>query len=102
MLQELPLRPSRPHMEFSNQSLKSLGEVQKNWRDGIINSISRLEEHTVIFSHFMVINCVVGWLEKKTQMVSFYPDNCSVTKIEIGNNTIKLVTKGEELKTIVQ
>jgi len=44
----------------------------------------------------------VGWLEKKTQMVSFYPDNCSVTKIEIDDNTIKLVTKGEELKTIVQ
>jgi len=83
-------------------NVADLGEVQKNWRDGIINSISRLEEHTVIFSHFMVINCVVGWLEKRSQMVSFYPDNCSITKIEIDDNTIKLVTKGEELKTIVQ
>ena len=30
-------------------NVADLGEVQKNWRDGIINSISRLEEHTVIF-----------------------------------------------------
>jgi len=55
-----------------------------------------------IFTHFMVINCLVSWLENKETMVNFYPDNCSITKLEISNSLVRLSKKGEELKTIVQ
>ena len=46
-----------------------------------------------IFTHFMVINCLVSWLENKETMVSFYPDNCSITKLEISNGLVNLSKK---------
>ncbi len=84
-----------------NKNVSDFDKAQKDWRNDIINAISKLQENTVIFSHFTVINCVAGWLENKPLLVSFYPDNCSITKIELNENGIDLVTKGAELKTIV-
>lgn len=82
--------------------LADLEAPQMAWRDKIIESINDLNKHTLIFSHFMVINCVVGWLKQEEIVVNFYPDNCSVTKLSKTGNELKLNKLGDELTTVVQ
>ena len=79
-----------------------LGKPQQEWKKGIIQSISDIERDTIIFSHFMVINCIVGWITKSKKLVTFYPDNCSITKLSKKGEEITLTEKGQELTTIVQ
>lgn len=88
--------------EIFKVRVTELEQPQKEWRNTIIQSIQNIREDTIIFSHFMVINCAVGWLSNFDKLVSFYPDNCSVTKIVNRKRKLQLVQTGNELSTIVQ
>lgn len=50
----------------------------------------------------MVINCVVGWINNFDNLVGFYPDNCSITKIINRNGELELTQLGNELSTVIQ
>ena len=101
-----------PGIEMSQRSawLKEMFKVkvgdlespQQKWRSSIVHSIQDLREDTIIFSHFMVINCVVGWINNFDNLVGFYPDNCSITKILNHNGKLELTQVGNELSTVVQ
>ena len=86
---------------FNIDTIK-LENPQQEWKKGIIHSISDLETDTIIFSHLMVINCIVGWITVSKKLVSFFPDNCSITKLVKKEKEIILVEKGRELATTVQ
>ena len=88
--------------EIFKVSIAELEQPQQEWRNTIIQSIQNIQEDTIIFSHFMVINCAVGWLSNFDKLVGFYPDNCSVTKIVNRKGKLQLVQIGNELSTIVQ
>ena len=99
----IPLKERKEWLKnLFDKNLKSFEGVQENWMQLILKKIPSINQNTVIFTHFMVINCLVSWLENKETMVNFYPDNCSITKLEISNGLVSLSKKGEELKTIVQ
>ena len=49
----------------------------------------------------MVINIVVSTLKNDPRVVSFYPDNCSITEIENKEGKLKLISIGNELQTHV-
>ena len=49
----------------------------------------------------MVINIIVSHLTNNKEVVSFYPDNCSITKIEKENGEIRLINLGAQLQTII-
>ena len=85
-----------------NQSIGGLDEGLIAWRNEIIEAIQNIDRHTLVFSHFMVINCVVGWLNGQEKLVSFRPGYCSVTQIERTNNELKIIDSGNEMTTIVQ
>ena len=67
----------------------------------IIANLKDFTEPTIIFSHFMVINIVVSTLRNDPRVVSFYPDNCSITEIENNEGKLKLISIGNELQTQV-
>ena len=79
-----------------------LKNPQLEWREQIIKSLIDLKRHTLIFSHFMVINCVAGWIKQQEKVVNFYPNNCSITKISKKEEELELIKLGDELSTIVQ
>ncbi len=85
-----------------NSKVKELKEPQLKWRKSIIESLKQLEGDTIIFSHFMVINCVVGWIKNSEKFVFFNPDNCSVTKIRVEEGKFTIETLGKDLTTTVQ
>ena len=46
--------------EIFNKKISNLKKPQAEWRKNIIDKIWQIENPTVIFSHFMVINTIVG------------------------------------------
>ena len=60
-----------------------------------INKILSFKNETVIFTHFVVINNVIGKITNSKKVINFYPDNCSITEIGIENNKIELIKLGD-------
>jgi broad specificity phosphatase PhoE len=56
----------------------------------------------VVFSHFIAINAAVGHATGDDRVVSFRPDNCSITIMETGINTLTLLERGVEAITEVR
>ena len=65
------------------------------WRKKIINKIISFKNETAIFTHFVVINCVIGKITNSNKVINFYPDNCSITEIGIENNKMELIKLGD-------
>lgn len=85
-----------------SKKVTELEQPQLDWRNNIISGIQSLEKNTLIFSHFMTINAIVGWIRGSEQVVSYYPNYCSITKIEKVDNQFFIRTLGEELSTVIQ
>ena len=80
--------------------LKDLEAPQRKWKEEIISEVENLTKPTIIFSHFMVINIIVSHLTKNDFVVSFYPDNCSITTLsKSASGKIELISIGAELQT---
>jgi len=71
------------------------------WRRGTVDALLELKEPTVISSHFVAINAIVGQVIGDDLVVGFKPDNCSITIIESDGATLRLVEKGAEAETEV-
>ena len=65
------------------------------WRKKIIKKIISFKNETVIFTHFVVINYVIGKIMNSNKVINFYPDNCSITEIGIENNKMELIKLGD-------
>lgn len=84
------------------KNVSQLEEPQLDWRNNIIQAIKNLEKDTLIFSHFMTINAIIGWIRANEKVVSYYPNYCSITRIEKVENDYFIRSLGKELTTIVQ
>jgi len=72
-----------------------------NWRQGVIDAILDMREDSIVFSHFIAINVIVGEAEGDDRVVNFLPDNASITIIETDGSGIRLLEKGIEAGTKV-
>ncbi len=72
-----------------------------DWREQAIGAVATLTQDTVVFSHFIAINVIVGHMQNDDRMVVFRPDNCSVTVVDVRNGNIDLVELGAEASTHV-
>jgi len=72
------------------------------WRTAMLNQLRQIDQSTVVFTHFMVLNAIVSELTAEDKVVCFLPDNASVTTIQLKNDKLELVELGRQLRTIVQ
>jgi broad specificity phosphatase PhoE len=72
-----------------------------DWRDALIETVSKLPSGTVVFSHFIAINAIVGYLEGHSKVTVFKPTYCSITKLEPTPNGLILLERGAEASTKV-
>jgi len=84
------------------KTIHQLEQPQLDWRNNIIQGIKSLEKDTLIFSHFMTINAIVGWISRSEKVVNYYPNYCSITRIEKIANQYYIRELGAELTTIIQ
>jgi broad specificity phosphatase PhoE len=57
---------------------------------------------TVVFSHFVAINAVIGVALDDDRLVIRSLDNCSVTIIDITEGRLALVEGGDEADTLIR
>lgn len=75
--------------------------IVQDWRNTLIETVSNLPEHSVVFSHFIAINAIVGHIEDNMNVTVFRPNYCSITRVRPGSDGLELLTRGEELVTKV-
>lgn len=73
----------------------------QDWRERLIARAESLPDHTVVFSHFVAINALVGHLEGTEHVTVFRPDHCSLTLMERTPQGLVLKQRGGEAGTRV-
>ncbi len=66
------------------------------WRETLLNTLRNLTSDSVIFTHFVAINVVVGAAQGHDRVLSFRPGHASVTAIEIANDRFVVRKLGVE------
>jgi broad specificity phosphatase PhoE len=80
-----------------------LGERYTTFRDGIIVALAELPTDTVVFSHFVAINAVIGAATNDDRLVIRSLDNCSITVVEIdADRSVRLLAGGHEADTLIR
>jgi broad specificity phosphatase PhoE len=71
------------------------------WREGLLKALARMPRDSVIFTHFIAINVVVGAAQRRDDVVCFRPDHASITCVEIENDKVRLLELGRQSDTSV-
>jgi broad specificity phosphatase PhoE len=71
------------------------------WRLALLDSLHRLAEDCVVFSHFIAINVAVGAALSRDDVVCFSPDYASITCVETGNGRLRIVDLGLQADTVI-
>jgi broad specificity phosphatase PhoE len=76
-------------------------KAHQGWRAEVLSMLDDITEDTVISSHFVAINTLVGALNGDDNIISFRPDNCSITRLEKGPDGWRVAQLGREVVTEV-
>lgn len=87
--------------QFMQQDWSQQGDDLTRWRDAAYRAVLDLAAPTVVFTHFLVLNAVVGVIEDCPRVLRFWPDNGSVTHLRREGAVLRLVALGEQMKTHV-
>lgn len=79
-----------------------LGDRYTNYRDQVVERVAACGSDTVIFSHFVAINAVIGACMGDDRLVIRSLDNCSVTVVEVTEQGCVLVEGGHEADTLIR
>lgn len=80
-----------------------LGSDYVAYRDCITDFVRSIQTGTVIFSHFIAINAVIGGVLGDDRLVLRSLDNCSVTIFELDTTgKLSLVQGGHEADTLIR
>jgi broad specificity phosphatase PhoE len=60
-----------------------LGPELEAWRDQLVGAVAELTVDTVVVTHFVAINAVVGWCRGDDRVMAVALDNCSVTTLDV-------------------
>jgi len=80
----------------------AMGLRYTSFRDGVAATVRALRIDTVVTSHFIAINAVIGAALSDDRMVIRSLDNCSVTVIDVVDGVLHLVEGGHEADTLVR
>lgn len=69
------------------------------WRDQIIQRLQQIETSTVVFTHFMVLNAIMGYIENKPKVVNYQPEYCSVLNIGYADSRFVLLDLGAQAQS---
>lgn len=80
-----------------------LGPAYEAWRDDVVDCVRSLPEDTVVVSHFIAMNAVVGRATGDDRVVCFVPRNCCRTIVDSDGTSLTVVDLGEEAdQTVVR
>ncbi len=69
----------------------------RGWNDNVVNTLNAFKgEAVVIFSHFIALNAAYCAATSAADVVSFAPENCSLSIFDTDGTSLSLVAQGEE------
>ena len=81
---------------------EQLGPRYTAFRDGVVETLRTATEDTVVASHFIAINAVIGAATGDDRLVIRSLDNCSITVLDVVNDTLHLIEGGHEADTLIR
>lgn len=88
--------------EVMSSTYPTLGPDLTAFRDRVVGRLHTCAADTVVVTHFIAINAAVGAATADERVVSFAPDHCSVTVLDLVEGRLELVVRGGEAATVVQ
>jgi broad specificity phosphatase PhoE len=88
--------------EVMTGSWAELGARYVGYRDRVVARLAEIERDTVVFSHFVAINAVIGHCLGDDRLVIRSLDNCSVTIVDVVDGAWSLVETGREADTLIR
>ena len=77
-------------------SWNDVGADLAQWRAACVAAVVALPSDTVVFSHYVAINVLMGAATGDDRVVCFSPENCSVTVFDNAGGKLALVERGSE------
>lgn len=87
--------------QFMQQHWVEQGDDLKAWRRSALERLLALQQPAVVFTHFLVINAVVGQVLERPETLCFWPDNGSITRLRHDGSRLEVVACGKEMATHV-
>ncbi len=87
--------------QFAQQTWESQSESLLEWRARATERLMEYSGCTVVFTHFMMLNAVVGQLTDCSDTLCFRPNNGSITQLQRDGNALQVISLGNESKTVV-
>jgi broad specificity phosphatase PhoE len=79
------------------------GDRYRTYKESVVHTVSSMKVDTVVFSHFVAINIVIGAALNDDRMVIAHLDNCSVTTVDVApDGTLTIVEMGREADTLIR
>lgn len=69
--------------EVMRSDWNTLSPELTQWRQDCIDFVLSLQADSVIFSHYIAINVLIGHCQKDDRVISYHPDNCSIHQFEV-------------------
>jgi broad specificity phosphatase PhoE len=66
------------------------------WRRGVIDALARIQEDSVVVTHFVAINVAVGHALGDDRVLACQPQNCSCTVLDVDGDHVNVVALGEQ------
>ncbi len=86
---------------FMKQKWQDQDDVVLAWRSSAIHFVKSLSRPSVLFTHFLLINAILGELMKLDDTLYFWPKNCSITHIRSKGTSLELVSLGDQMQSTV-
>ncbi len=74
----------------------------RQWRDALLGALTERHQNTVVVTHFVAINTVVGHATGDPNLIVFRPGHCSRTELELVDGRLRLVALGDEAVTEIR
>jgi broad specificity phosphatase PhoE len=85
--------------QFMQQQWVEQDDDLKTWRRFALERLLALRQPAVVFTHFLVINAVVGQVLERPETLCFWPDNGSITRLRHNGSSLEVVACGREMTT---
>jgi probable phosphoglycerate mutase len=87
--------------QFMQQQWPQQAQELLEWRTALLDRLITLEQPAVVFTHFLVINAVVGHVQGRSATLCCWPANGSVTRLRRVDGSLELLALGQEMRTTV-
>lgn len=87
--------------KFKQQRWEQQSIDLHEWRTNAMETLLQMSFPVVVYTHFLLINAVVGQILDDPNVLHFWPENASITHLRHGKKELELVTLGAQMASVI-